>query len=155
MRSIFTAFLLLCGLYALPASAQEQRPLIGQSWLTEKGKARVAFSPCPTNGSRLCGSVVWLAEPNDKKTGQPKTDVLNKNPKEKGRPIVGMTMVENFTWRDDAWRGGTIYDPESGERYNATLQTDGRFELKVTGCVLFLCRAQRWTEPKMETRKTK
>lgn len=129
--------------------------MIGQSWLTENGKARVQFTPCLGNSSKLCGSIVWLAEPLDSKTGQPRLDHFNKNAKAQNRPIMGLPVAENFTWRDDAWRGGTLYDPENGERYNATLAMDGRLDLKVTGCVLFLCKVQHWSEPKAEARKGK
>lgn len=147
MSRHFSALLAVATFFlAAQASAQEQRPLIGQSWLTENGKARVLFSPCPASGGKLCGTIVWLAEPLDKKTGQPKVDLLNKNAKEKGRPILGLPLVEGFSWRNDAWRGGTIYDPESGERYTATLEMEGRLGLKVTGCVLFLCKVQHWSD---------
>lgn len=147
MHRYFPALLALIALFpATEIRAQEQRALIGQSWLTENGKARVQFSPCPASGGKLCGTIVWLAEPLDKKTGQPRIDALNKNAKEKGRPVMGLPLVEGFSWRNDAWRGGTIYDPESGERYNATLEMDGRLSLKVTGCVLFLCKVQHWSD---------
>ena len=54
-------------------------------WTAAEGKSRVKISKC---GANLCGSVVWLREPNDE-TGKPKLDIHNADAGARGRPIIG------------------------------------------------------------------
>jgi uncharacterized protein (DUF2147 family) len=144
------ALLLLAGFTALPAPAAERNGLPGTSWATTGDKGRVAFYPCPENTSLLCGKIVWLAEPNDR-TGKPLTDMRNPDEKQRGRPIMGLQILQGFRWSEDKWQGGQVYNPETGNTYDATLEQEGIGSLKLTGCVLFLCRAEHWDQP----RKTK
>src|SRR5438045_3969805 len=56
------------------------------TWLTEGGKSRVRVADC---GGALCGSIVWLKEPNNPETGQPKTDRFNPDQSKRSRPVIG------------------------------------------------------------------
>ena len=44
------------------------------TWLTGEKDAQVRITNC---GGAICGSLVWLKEPNDPATGRPKTDKNN------------------------------------------------------------------------------
>ena len=44
------------------------------TWQTENGRSRIRIAACPEG---LCGTIVWLKEPNDPETGKPKTDKNN------------------------------------------------------------------------------
>ena len=37
-------------------------------WLTQGGNSRIRIADC---GGALCGTIVWLKEPNDPDTGKP------------------------------------------------------------------------------------
>ncbi len=50
------------------------------TWLTQGGLSRIKIADC---GGALCGSIVWLKEPNDE-TGKPKTDKNNPDAAKKG-----------------------------------------------------------------------
>ena len=43
-------------------------------WLTQTGTSRIRVADC---GGALCGTIVWLQEPNDAETKKPKTDKNN------------------------------------------------------------------------------
>lgn len=43
-----------------------------------------------------------------------------------------------------AWSGGTIWAPDQDKTYNSKMELSGS-DLEVSGCVLFICRAQTWT----------
>ena len=43
------------------------------------------------------------------------------------------------------WEGGRAYDPKSGSSYKSSLRLNADGSLRVTGCVLFVCRSKRWT----------
>ena len=44
-------------------------------------------------GGALCGALVWLKEPNDPATGQPKTDKNNADASKQSRPLLGVQIV--------------------------------------------------------------
>jgi uncharacterized protein (DUF2147 family) len=64
------------------------------TWLSEDGGTKVLISNC--GGNKLCGKVVWLEEPNDRKTGKPKTDALNPDPAKRTRPMLGLQVVNGL-----------------------------------------------------------
>ena len=63
----------------------------------------------------------------------------------RSRPITGLRTLWGFSRSGATWKGGRAYDPKSGKSYRATLQLNRDGSLKVTGCVLFVCKSRRWT----------
>jgi len=64
-----------------------------------------------------------------------------------GRPVIGMTILWNLRRDGDAWDGGEILDPESGDTYRVTLHTTaGGDKLEVRGYIgiSLLGRTQVW-----------
>ncbi|HYG05471.1 MAG TPA: DUF2147 domain-containing protein [Stenotrophomonas sp.] len=64
----------------------------------------------------------------------------------KNKPVKGMTILWNLK-ADDAshWSGGTILDPANGKTYKSKMELQpGGQKLDVSGCVMFICRAQTW-----------
>lgn len=53
----------------------------------------------------------------------------------KGKPLMGMNIVENLEPYDDYWSYGTIMDPESGKVYKCSIWTEGPDKLKVRGYI--------------------
>ncbi|HZD90174.1 MAG TPA: DUF2147 domain-containing protein, partial [Pseudolabrys sp.] len=58
------------------------------TWLTEKGDAHIRISHC---GNRLCGTIAWVKDKIDPKTGKPPVDSDNPNPRLRHRRIVPLT----------------------------------------------------------------
>lgn len=102
-------------------------------WLTKEGKSKVKIFDC---GGKLCGTIVWLAEPlNDQ--GAAKVDQMNPDAGLRERPIVGLPLLDGFVAGDEEnyWVDGTIYNPEDGETYSCTMRLQEDGTLKVHGYV--------------------
>lgn len=111
------------------ALAQAAGDVLGE-WLTDQGKARIEIYK--ENG-KYNGKIVWLKEPNNP-DGSPKLDVENPDDDLQKRPIMGLNLIEGFTFDDDEWVDGEIYDPESGKTYDCKMELNGN-ELEVRGYI--------------------
>jgi len=117
--------------------------LIG-TWLTQQGDAHIRVAKC---GKALCGTVVWLKDAVDTKTGQPPVDDKNPDPGKRSRKILGIqifAMEQNAT---GSWTGG-IYNSDDGKTYDGRLSPQGEDGLEVQGCAGSLCGSEVWTRTK-------
>ena len=113
-------------------------PAVAGDWLTADRTAVVRIGPC---GSKLCGNVIRiLARGPD----VPRTDVNNPDKALRSRPLVGLRVLTGFTRDRARWTGGRAYDPKTGRSYSARLSRNADGSLTVTGCVLFVCKSQKW-----------
>jgi uncharacterized protein (DUF2147 family) len=125
------------------AAAAPQDAVFGE-WGTQGMSAKVTVAPCSARSDLVCGTISWLWEPVDA-SGRPKTDAENPSPDLRGRPLIGAQILSGFRREPSgALDGGTIYNPEDGRTYGATLRLQGADTLAVEGCVLFICRKQIW-----------
>ena len=108
-------------------------PLAGD-WVTADRTAVVRIAPC---GGRLCGRIVRVIA-----RGVPTTDAHNPDPALRGRPLVGLAVLSGFL---PSGNGGRAYNPQNGRSYRATLRPGDGGTLRVTGCVMMICRTQVWT----------
>ncbi len=146
MSSYRMPILLLTALLGIaPAGAAESDPT--GWWLDESGRAGIVIAPC---GDRLCGTVQWLKEPNDRVTGKPKTDRQNSDATLKQRPLCGLPILWDFKAASPGtWEEGRIYDPEGGDTYKSTMELRDDGTLKVRGYIglPLLGRSQIWSRP--------
>jgi uncharacterized protein (DUF2147 family) len=136
----FAAVFSLMVVAAAPAMAVD---LLG-NWLTENGRSRVRIADC---GGALCGTIVWLKEPNDPETGRPKTDKNNADASKRGRPLIGVPVVLSMKPSGaDKWTG-QVYNAEDGKTYSGNITAQGANALKLEGCALggLICKGQTWT----------
>jgi uncharacterized protein (DUF2147 family) len=134
---------LVAFLPAASSAVSAQTPSILGVWSTDKNKSRVEIANCSPPKQGLCGTIIWLSEPNDAQ-GKPQTDKRNKNASLRGNPIVGLHVFEG--WRPagkNAWKG-KVYDPEEGETYDVDITLRGD-KLTLKGCVLFVCDSETWS----------
>ncbi len=128
-----------------PEGSEVDLGAIGGTWLSEEGDAAIELSACDEG---VCGEIVWLLEPTDD-AGTLKHDINNPDPALRGRPIVGLRLLQGFQPDGpDRWTGGRIYDPNSGKSYRSKLELVGDGEtLKVRGYVLtpLFGRSTRWS----------
>lgn len=149
MRSIISVVLasLGCALAAPFASAgagaASAEGMVGE-WATPGMSAKVAIAPCADRRDRVCGAITWLWEPVDP-SGAPKSDGENPDAQLRRRPLIGAQILSGFHAASSGrLEGGTIYNPEDGHTYDASLHLQGSDTLVVEGCVLFICRKQVW-----------
>jgi uncharacterized protein (DUF2147 family) len=136
--------LLLAALAAAPARG-EAPSAVGR-WLVEDQRAVIEIYAC---GERLCGKVVWQSEPREK-DGTVKRDRHNPDPALRGKPLCGLQVMAGFTavpGSPGEWQDGSIYSPESGSTYSATLSLKDAATLHLRGYVLMplLGETQTWT----------
>lgn len=115
------------------------------TWLTENGRSRVRIADC---GGALCGTVVWLKEPNDPETGKPKTDKNNADAGKRSRPIIGVPIILSMKPAGAAKWAGHVYNAEDGKTYTGNLTYAGGNSLQLEGCAMggLFCRSQTWTK---------
>jgi uncharacterized protein (DUF2147 family) len=136
-------FLAAAALVALAGSALAADP--AGMWLTQSGNSRIRLADC---GGALCGTIVWLKEPNDPDTGKPKTDKNNSDASKRSRPLIGVQIVLGMKPAGtDKW-SGQVYNAEDGKTYSGNLTFSGGNSLQLQGCALggLVCKGQTWTK---------
>ena len=87
--------------------------------------------------------------PDDPEQRKPSDkDVLNPDPELRGRPLLGLTIMEGFAPAGEGkWKNGKIYDPNSGKTYKCKLTLVDSDTLKLRGYigVSLLGRTETWT----------
>jgi uncharacterized protein (DUF2147 family) len=130
------AFLLLLAA-PLPAAADPDA-IVGQ-WRTEPTDKGYAHVEVTRHHDLYEGRVVWLSEPDfplgDVEAGRPKADRLNPDPRLRGQPILGMSLMTGFRYSKGTWKGGRIYDPETGKTYKCIIKLDDDGTLKLRGYI--------------------
>jgi len=99
---------------------------------------------CGSGKRYLCVKIVWLQDPLDSR-GKPLHDIRNENPSLRGRPILGLPIVNGMTPVSATQWKGNIYNPEDGNTYSATLTLVSRDQIKLKGCKAWLlCGERTW-----------
>jgi uncharacterized protein (DUF2147 family) len=114
------------------------------TWLTGDKKGKVRIVNC---GGAICGTLVWVQEPNDPDTHQPKTDKHNVDASKQSRPLLGIPIVLNMKPSGaDAWEG-QVYNAEDGNTYSGSFSMNGANSAQLKGCVMggLICKSQTWT----------
>jgi uncharacterized protein (DUF2147 family) len=121
-------------------------------WLTDTADAQIRMARC---GADMCGTIVWLKQPNDPRTGQPLTDAKNPDPSRRGRPMIGTMIAVSFrpSSGEPSKYIGHFYNADDGNTYNGSIFQSGPDELKVTGCLLMFCQTQTWTRVPEQRRR--
>lgn len=119
----------------LPSSAASTQTIFG-AWRTDDGAAIIRIDRC---GSTLCGKIEHVLDPK-----APANDINNPDPDKRSHPLVGTMILSDFAGSGAFWKNGSAYDPKAGRSYRASLTLQGDGKLKVTGCVLFVCRSRHW-----------
>ena len=129
--AIFFCLLLTARLTQWAQSTEADR-LLGV-WEPSNGKARVKIEKI---GEKFYGKIVWLKEPNDAKTGQPKVDKNNPDPNLRTVPLKGYRLLKDFHFQgNNQWEDGTIYDPENGSTYKCVIKMTDPNTLDIRGYI--------------------
>lgn len=127
---------------ASPVLAADAGALAG-SWRTPAKHGVVEIERC---GGSICGKLV--SSENILKNPELK-DINNKDASKRDRRLKGLQILGGFKQDGNAWSGGTIYNPEDGGTYKATITPAGADTLKLKGCIVWpLCKTQTWTRIK-------
>ena len=94
----------------------------------------------------LCAEIVQIFVKEDV---DPKSilDSKNMDPELQSRPLIGINIFEGFNGEFDSkntLKGGRIYNPRDGKSYKSKLRLLDNGNLRVEGCVLFICDGDEW-----------
>lgn len=135
--ALFTAAMMSVG--APPAAAKSDASILG-TWATGTAGGKVEIYRC---GNAFCGKIVDAAR---LRTDPDYRDYRNSNPNLRDRKLKGLVVLQNFEGGPIRFKGGPVYDPESGDgAARGELALLSAEKLEVKGCVAFFCRAKTWT----------
>jgi len=102
-----------------PKNADE---IVGLYWSPKKDAKIEIFK----RGNRYYGRSIWVASMRKD----------SKNPDEtlKNREVLGIELLTGFSFSDDSYTDGKIYDPESGKTYDCKMTLTDKI-LKVRGYI--------------------
>jgi uncharacterized protein (DUF2147 family) len=120
------------------ACAQTAEDALGV-WENPENKSHTRFYRC---GSGVCGKIVRAVD------GQ-KTDDKNPDPAKRGRPIVGLVILQDAKKTGPATWSGSLYNRADGKTYSGTLTVKSRNVVQLSGCVaLVFCKTVTFTRVK-------
>mgnify|MGYP000991508935 CR=1 FL=1 len=121
-----------------PKKQEDAAPNAAGIWVSEGGQSRVEI--VVKDDGTLSGKIVWLREPlygkGEEPEGQPKTDQNNPDAARHGDPIIGLEILKGFEReKNGEWKGGTVYDPETGKTYKAKISMKDADTLNLRGFI--------------------
>lgn len=122
MKTLITMMALLFSLSA--CFAQEADKINGLYWSPHKDAKIEIYK----KGDKYYGKSVWVANP--------RKDSENPVKALQSRDVQGIELLTDFTFVKDIYKGGKIYDPESGKTYDCKMTLAGN-TLKVRGFIGF------------------
>ena len=110
-------------------------------WLTSESIVQIKHCE-----NELCAQIEYIFV---KEGVDPKSilDSNNTNPELQSRSLIGINLLEGFKKDIDvnkSIKGGRIYSPKEGKFFKAKLSLLKNGDLKVEGCVLFICDGEEW-----------
>ena len=134
ISGVLSIFLLLVS----SAIAADEDRILGL-WNTAEKDCKIEIFKCE---DKYCGRIAWLKEPlypaDDRMgmAGRPIVDRQNPNPDLRSRRLVGLQLMEGFTYiGKNVWENGTIYSPESGKTYKCKMTLAAPDHLEVRGFI--------------------
>jgi uncharacterized protein (DUF2147 family) len=122
-----------------PAHAASPEDAIGL-WKTEAKNGQIEIVRC---GNSICGKLI---SSQGLSTNPDLRDTNNKDQAKRSRKLKGLQILSGFKRDGDKWSGGSIYNPEDGGTYKATITPESADKLKLKGCIVWpLCKTQTWT----------
>ena len=137
MRQLILFFVII----SLVNNTLAQSQIIGK-WLSED---KEGITTIYENNGKYFGKITWLKKPNDSK-GIPFTDSENPDKSKRNQPLIGLLILKDFYYSKNEWKGGKIYDPESGKTYTCTMWLENTNTLKVRGYWGLFYQTQTWTK---------
>ena len=132
---------LLASAFATVSAADTTDSAILGTWKTPKHDGKVVIEEC---GAAICGRVI---DGRELRANPAQTDVHNPDANKRERRILGLNILEGYTGGPTEWKGGSVYDPQTGDSSgNSTLTLTGPNTLVVKGCRIVFCRSETWTK---------
>ncbi len=112
------------------------------TWKTiddETNEAKSIVEIYEENG-KIFGKIVEILNPEKKNALCTKCEGSDKD-----KPVLGFVLIKNMSPDRKYYKGGTIFDPEKGKKYDCRLMlTDNPDVLQVRGYIAFFYATQYW-----------
>jgi uncharacterized protein (DUF2147 family) len=134
-----TGLIATCTLFAAATGASASQDRAIGRWSTPANHGVVEIRPCGGGiCGRLIGSDVIRATPGLR-------DTRNSDAAKRNRALKGIALLSGFHRTPAGWDGGSIYNPEDGHTYKATITMTGANTLNLKGCIVWpACKTQQW-----------
>lgn len=136
MANACGALLLVCAALGASSAFASNESVFG-IWATQYNNGRVVIEPC---GAAICGHVL---DGDQLRANPGQTDIHNPDRAKQSRRVKGLRILEGYRGGPIEWRGGTVYDPRTGNQssdsYLTLLAPD---TLQVKGCRWVVCRSE-------------
>lgn len=114
----------LVTIFILSHTVHAQKEFLGK-WLSPSKKGVVETY---LQGNKLFGKLVWVQSE--------RKDIYNSDKSLRNREVKGLNLFSNFTWSDNQYVDGKIYDPEGGSTYSCKMWlSDDKQTLNVRGYI--------------------
>ena len=115
---------------ALAFGVHAETPKPQGVWIWDDGSVGVEFHSC---GPSECARIVWLKR-EDAIGSAPVLDGKNPNPSLRARRVCGIDYITGVNRSSDGnWRGGKVYDFNSGATYDLDIDSFSGNEVKMRG----------------------
>jgi len=130
--SYLKTLMLFCLLFATGRAAAQKADAILGVW---KAEEKVLTIRIYRQDSEYRGKVVTYKDRHHpEKDPEARRDVHNPDPDLRQRKIIGMDVLTGLHYNeaDDAWEGGTLYNPGKGNTYsaNVSINSSGKLEVR-------------------------
>lgn len=98
--------------------------IIGNYMIPSKDGAIQIFE----KGGKYYGKIVLYKDPN-------KLDINNPKKENQGRKILGLCILNDFSFDGEKWENGTIYDPKNGKTYSCKITMNVTGDLNIRGFI--------------------
>jgi uncharacterized protein (DUF2147 family) len=129
---------MLLGVWAMAASAQKWKADdVTGTWLTSSKRGQIAIYK---NGDKYFGKIKGG-------TSKQQFDEHNPDPAKRKDPLIGLVILKNFSFDDNEWVDGKVYDPKSGKTYSCKMSLVDKNTLKLRGYIgiSWMGRTEIWT----------
>ena len=139
MKRFIISAILTCMATLVFAQTTDGDKILG-TYMSENKTGKVQVTK--QNGKYI-GTLVWTSIEGAKDEKNPDSSL-------KTRTLKGSVILKDMSYVDSVWKNGTIYDPESGNTYKATIKIkpDGTLTLRGYIGVPALGRNSTWTRTK-------
>jgi uncharacterized protein (DUF2147 family) len=117
-------------LFAAATVAGDEIPPVEGTWLSGDGDGWIDIR---IDGDGLSGVISGSPDPDPER---PDKDEKNPDPALRDRPLIGLDLFSGFRYAGEGrWKGGRIYDPNSGKTYRCVVTLVDVDTLEVRGYV--------------------
>lgn len=102
-------------------------------WMTKNNMAQIKIY---RQNDKYYGKIIWADEMYESDGKTLKRDTKNADPGKRNQTIKNLIILSNFSYKNEIWTEGTIYDPENGSTYSCKMELNGS-KLEIRGYIGF------------------